>query len=204
MVAIVDLLLGGGGDLLRYNYLIIGPAQRGLPHRFPRVNVLYEDSGSFKVATVLTEGESSVQVEAPHGKRSKIKTKDVLLRFAEPGAAELLAQAEAMAGGVDESFLWECCGSEEFDFAELAREYCGRAPSAVEAAGILVKLHSVPAYFHRKGRGRYRAAPADTLRAALAGIEKRRQRELQIEQWSASLVNGELPAELRAVLDQLL
>jgi exoribonuclease II len=168
------------------------------------VNVLYEDSGSFKVATVLTEGETSVQVEAPHGKRSKIKTKDVLLRFTEPGAADLLAQAEAMAGSVDESFLWECCGTEEFGFAELAREYCGRAPSAVEAAGILVKLHSVPVYFYRKGRGRYRAAPADTLRAALAGIEKRRQQQAQIAAWVEQLVVGVLPDELRAQRDALL
>ena len=74
------------------------------------------------------------------------------------------AQAEAMAGSVDLDFLWECCGAEEFGFADLAREYCGHAPSAVEAAGILVKLHSVPVYFYRKGRGRYRAAPPETLR----------------------------------------
>ena len=53
----------------------------------PSVNILYEDSGTFKVATVLAEGEHSVQVEAPHGKRTKIKSKDVLLRFSEPGAA---------------------------------------------------------------------------------------------------------------------
>jgi exoribonuclease-2 len=168
------------------------------------VNVLYEDSGSFKVATVLTEGENSVQVEAPHGKRSKIKTKDVLLRFTEPGAADLLAQAEAMAGSVDESFLWECCGTEEFGFTELAREYCGRAPSAVEAAGILVKLHSVPVYFYRKGRGRYRAAPADALRAALAGIEKRKQQQAQIAAWAEQLVCGVLPEELKVQRDQLL
>ena len=63
------------------------------------MNVLYEDSGTFKVATVLAEGEHSVQVEAPHGKRTKIKSKDVLLRFAEPGADELLPRAEAMANG---------------------------------------------------------------------------------------------------------
>src|SRR5689334_18667032 len=103
----------------------------------PLVNVLYEDGGEFKVATVLTEGENSLQVEAPHGRRAKIKSKDVLLRFAEPSAVELLIQAEAMAGSVDANFLWECCGEEEFDFADLAREYCGRRPSAVEAAGIL-------------------------------------------------------------------
>jgi exoribonuclease-2 len=168
------------------------------------VNVLYEDSGAFKVATVLTEGDSSVQVEAPHGKRSKIKTKDVLLRFTEPGAAELLSQAEVMAGSVDANFLWECCGPEEFGFAELAQEYCGRPPSAVEAAGILVKLHSVPVYFYRKGRGRYRAAPADALRAALAGIEKRKQQQTQIAAWVEQLASGVFPDEFRTQRDRLL
>src|SRR5438477_544554 len=96
------------------------------------------------------------------------------------------------------------CGVAEFDCSDLAREYCGKAPSTVEATGILLKLHSAPMYFYRKGRGRYRAAPPETLRAALAGIEKRKQRELQIDQWSARLAKGELPEELHAVLDQLL
>ncbi len=168
------------------------------------VNVLYEDNGTFKVATVLTDGDSSLLVEAPHGKRVKIKARDVLLRFPEPAPVELLAQAEAMAGGIDTDFLWQCCGGEEFGFAELAREYCGRAPSAMEAAGILVKLHSAPAYFYRKGRGRYRAAPPETLRAALAGIERKKQQQLQVSTWSDQLVRGELPEEFRPMLAQLL
>jgi exoribonuclease-2 len=168
------------------------------------VNVLYEDNGAFKVATVLADGEHALQVEAPHGKRAKIKAKDVLLRFQEPGAAELLAQAETLAGGIDTDFLWECCSGEEFGFAELAREYCGRAPSAVEAAGILVKLHAAPVYFHRKGRGRYRAAPPETLRAALAGIERKRQQQVQISAWADQLAAGTLPEEFPPLLAQLL
>jgi exoribonuclease-2 len=168
------------------------------------VNVLYEDDGTFKVATVLADGENSVQVQAPHGKRAKIKVKDVLLRFPEPGAADLLTQAETLAGGIETDFLWECCGGEEFGFAELAREYCGRAPSAVEAAGILVKLHSAPVYFHRKGRGRYRAAPPETLRAALAGIERKKQQQLQISAWAKELASGALPEAFLPLLAQLL
>lgn len=168
------------------------------------MNVLYEDDGTFKVATVLADGENSLQVQAPHGKRAKIKVKDVLLRFPEPGAADLLAQAETLAGGIETDFLWECCGGEEFGFAELAREYCGRAPSAVEAAGILVKLHSAPMYFHRKGRGRYRAAPPETLRAALAGIERKKQQQLQISAWAEELASGALPEEFLPLLAQLL
>jgi exoribonuclease II len=181
----------------------IGAALRPLNSLSP-VNVLYEENGSFKVATVLADSDASLQVEAPHGKRAKIKAKDVLLRFDQPAPADLLTKADRMADEIDTDFLWQCCGSEEFGFAELAREYCGKAPSAVEAAGILLKLHSAPMYFYRKGRGRYRAAPPETLRAALASVEKRRQRELQIEHWSARLAQGQLPDELRPMLDQLL
>lgn len=168
------------------------------------MNVLYEDSGTFKVATVLAESDTSIQVEAPHGKRTKIKSKDILLRFAEPNVGELLAQAEAMALGLDTDFLWECSGTEEFGFADLAREYCGHSPSAVEAAGILVKLHSVPMYFYRKGRGRYRAAPPETLRAALASIERKQQQQVQVAAWAEQLALGVLPEEFRSLREALL
>jgi len=193
------------GALLRYNY---GTHRAGATRLFsglpPFVNVLYEDSGAFKVATVLADSDSTLQVEAPHGKRAKIKSKDVLLRFPEPGALELLAQAEAIAGGIETDFLWQCCGAEEFGFADLAREYCGRAPSAVEAAGILVKLHSAPMYFYRKGRGRYRAAPPETLRAALAGIEKKKQQQEQVSAWAKELEHGAFPEAFKPLREQLL
>jgi exoribonuclease II len=170
---------------------------------FDPVNVLYEENGSFKVGTILADGDASLQVEAVHGKRAKIKAKDVLLRFEEP-AAELLPHAERIAGEIDVDFLWQCCGAEEFDFAHLAREYCGKPPSPVQAAGILLRLHSAPMYFYRKGRGRYRAAPPETLRAAIAGVEKRKQREMQIEQWSARLAQGQVPEEMKPMLEPLL
>ena len=168
------------------------------------MNVLYEDSGAFKVATVLVDSDNTLQVEAPHGKRAKIKSKDVLLRFPEPGAGELLVQAEALAVGIDADFLWQCCGAEEFGFTELAREYCGRAPSSVEAAGILVKLHSAPMYFYRKGRGWYRAAPPETLRAALVGIERKKQQQAQISAWAERLERGAFPEEFLPFREQLL
>ena len=128
-----------------------------------RVNVLYEENSAFKVGTVLSDGDSAIQVEAPHGKRSKVKASAVLLRFDRPTSTELQQQAEETAAGIDIDFLWQCCGEQEFGFLDLAREYCGREPNPVEAAAILFKLHSAPIYFYRKGKGRFRAAPPETL-----------------------------------------
>jgi exoribonuclease-2 len=168
------------------------------------MNVLYEESGSFKSGTVLADNDSSLQVEAPHGKRSKIKATAVLLRFDQPPPAELMREAEVYAAGVDTEFLWECSGDAEFEFDSLAREYCGRLPSATESAGILFKLHGAPMYFYRKGKGRYRAAPAETLKAALASQEKKRRAQLQVDEWAKELQDGSVPEALRTVLPSLL
>ena len=168
------------------------------------MNVLYEESGSLKVAGVLAESEASLQVEATHGKRSKIKAANVLLHFDTPPLAEFMDKADASAADIDTDFLWQCCGAEEFGFADLAREYFGHAPSAVEAAAIVIKLHSAPMYFYRKGKGRFRAAPADTLKAALASVEKKRLQAEQIHAWADELQRGIVPEALRAILPQLL
>ena len=168
------------------------------------MHVLYEENGGFKVGSVLAAGDASLQVEAPHGKRSKVKANAVLLRFEAPGAAELMAQADAFAEKVDTHFLWECCGEAEFGFDELAREYCGRTATAIESAGILLKLQSAPMYFYRKGKGHFRAAPADILKAALAGQEKKRQIQERIDGWAAELAAKRLPPELLTLLPELL
>lgn len=91
-------------------------------------NVFYEEDGNFKVGSIMTATDASLQVEAPHGKRSKIKTAQVLLRF-DSTAADFLPQAEALAAELDIDFLWSCCGSDEFSFDSLAQEYyeIGRA-----------------------------------------------------------------------------
>ena len=168
------------------------------------MNVLYEENGEFKVGTVLAEQEASLQVEAPHGKRSKVKATSVLLRFADAGLADFLDHAERAAGEIDTDFLWEACGEPEFSFTDLAAEYHGRAPTPLEAASILVKLHSAPVYFHRKGKGRFKAAPRDTLKAALAGLERKRQQTEKIAGWVDELKRFTLPEPLRAILPQLL
>ena len=168
------------------------------------MQLLYEEGGDLKVGAVLGEAPASFQVETQHGRRAKVKATQVLLTFERPSGAELLEQAKAFAAGLDTEFLWECSGTAEFAFQDLAREYVGRAPSAVESAGVLIKLHSAPLYFYRRGRGRFQAAPEETLKLALAAVEKRKRQQESITLWAAALSRGECPPEIAAARDELL
>ena len=168
------------------------------------MQVLYEEEGDLKVGTVLGQAPASFQVESPHGRRSKVKAASVLLSFERPSGAELLAAAEKFAEDLDVDFLWQCSGSREFGFRELAHEYVGRDPSPVEAAGVLIKLHSAPMYFYRRGKGRFQAAPQETLKLALAGIEKKKRVQQAIEAWAERLVRFDCPPEIAALRDELL
>lgn len=168
------------------------------------MHVLYEEEGEFKVGAVLAQSPASYQVESPHGRRSKIKTASVVLSFERPGGAELLAEARKFADSLDTDFLWQCRKGAEFAFQELARDYVGRDPAPVEAAGVLLKLHSAPMYFYRRGRGRYQAAPEETLKLALAGLEKKKRLQERIANWAGQLARFECPPEVAALRDELL
>ena len=168
------------------------------------MHLLYEEDGDIKVGTVLSPGTASYQVEAPHGRRTKVKASHVLLSFDAPGAGELLAGANAYAEKLDADFLWQCAGPGEFGFRDLAREYVGHEPDAVESSGVLLKLHSAPMYFYRRGKGRFQAAPEATLKAALAGLEKKRLQAQRAAEYTTQLVEGKFPPELNAMRDELL
>ncbi len=157
------------------------------------MNVLFEEDGAFKAGTVLSATDAALQVELASGKRTKVKTGHVLLRYDAPSPAQLMAQATQAAADIDLDFLWECAPQSEFGFEDLARDYHGAAPDAVQAASILLRLHGAPVYFHRKGRGRYRPAPADILKAALAAVERKRLAEERRAQMVEALKGGTLP-----------
>ena len=131
------------------------------------MHVFFEDDGTFKAGTVLADNDTSLQVEAASGKRLKIKSASVLLRFAEPSPSALLADAQKLAAGLDPNFLWEVSDGREFAVTDLANEYYGHTPRPAESAALALCLHASPAHFYKKGKGRYRAAPADALKAAL-------------------------------------
>ncbi len=168
------------------------------------MNVFYEEEGAFKVGNVLADHETSLQVEAPHGRRSKVKASSVLFRFDGAALAQFMDEAHKLAEGIDADFLWQCCGQEEFQFETLAKDYFGRAPEPVESAGLLLKLHGAPMYFYKKGRGRYKAAPPEALKAALASVERKRRETEKRSQYVAQLMASKLPPEFGPIKAQLL
>ncbi len=168
------------------------------------MNVFYEEDGGFKAGNVLSDQGAAMQVESASGKRSKVKSGHVLFDFREPDAGTLMRDAQTLAETIDLAFLWECAPQAEFSFKDLATDYFGRAATPVESAALVTRLHSAPMYFYRKGRGHYRPAPADALKAALAGIE-RKQREAALQaDYVSELKAGRLPDALRAQMRDLL
>ena len=168
------------------------------------MNVLFEEDGGFKAGSIMVDNDTSLQVEMPTGKRSKIKAATVLLRFEKPSAAALLDQAAPLADEIEADFLWECVSDGEFSFLDFARDYYGHDPAPLEATAVLLALHAAPVYFHRKGKGRFRKAPPDILAAALASLEKKRQMALAMEGWIAELKAFRLPPEIGVLSEALL
>ena len=152
----------------------------------------------------MTDNDTSLQIESIQGKRSKIKAANVLLRFAQPALGEFMAQAEHISAEIDVEFLWESCPAEEFGFDALATEYFGHAPTPVEAAGIVMCLHSAPMYFYKKGKGHYKAAPAEALKSALASTEKKRVLAELLARYTTELGAFTLPPEFTDKLPNLL
>ncbi|HVS26610.1 MAG TPA: ribonuclease catalytic domain-containing protein [Burkholderiales bacterium] len=168
------------------------------------MNVFYEEDGAFRVGAILADNGTTLQVEAAHGKRSKIKAAALLFRFEQPGLNGFMERAQQAVDDIDVDFLWSCCGEAEFGYDTLAREYFGRPPGPIESAALLMRLHGSPMYFYRKGRGRYQAAAPDALKAALASIEKKRKQAAQQVAYVEQLTAFKLPAEFGTMLPKLL
>lgn len=168
------------------------------------MNIFYEEDGSFKVGGIMADNDTSLQIESIQGKRSKIKSANVLLRFEKPALSEFMAQAEKNSADIDVEFLWESCPQEEFGFEALATEYFGHTPTAIEAAGIVIRLHSAPMYFYKKGKGHYKSAPAEALKSALASTEKKRLQAELLARYTAELSALTLPPEFVEKMPHLL
>jgi exoribonuclease II len=115
-----------------------------------------------------------------------------------------MAEAESLAAELDADFLWEAAGADEFGFEQLAQEYYGHAPLPAESVALLLKLHASPIYFHKRGKGRYRPAPAETLAAAKAGLEKKRIAAEKQAHLAAELAAFRLPPEYVSLIPRIL
>lgn len=168
-----------------------------------RMNIFYEESGQFKVAAIVQKNDATYQVDTQHGKRTKVKANNVFAEF-DGDMAAFLEKAQTEAAEIDTDLLWEVCGEDEFSAETIAEEYFGHAPSKTELAATLIALYAAPMYFYKKAKGVFKAAPEETLKQALAAIERKKQQDAQIDAWAQSLQNGEMPSEIAADLKTIL
>ncbi len=168
------------------------------------MHILFDDAGKLLTGRLLSEAENSLQVELDSGKRVKVKSAHVLLRYEKPAPAELMPAAAAVAETMELELAYEFAPEEEFGFADLAHEYFSDKASTTEQVAALLCLQGAPHYFRRAGKGRYKKAPPEILAQALAAIEKKQQVQAQIEAWAAELVAGVCPAPVKEQLYKIL
>ena len=70
------------------------------------MHALFEEAGKFMAGRILSEADTSAQVELDSGKRVKVKAANVLLKFEKPAPAELIAQAQAVAETIELDLAW--------------------------------------------------------------------------------------------------
>ena len=169
------------------------------------MHLLYEDGGDIKIATLISGSDSEpLAVESLGGKRGKLKSKDVWLRFEYPKPDEFLLDAKKLAEEVDLDFLWECAGDGEFLFTELAKEYFGDPATPIQQTTLAIALHGAPVYFRRKGRGQFMRAPEDQLKAALLAVERKKAELAKQQASEEELKTGKLPEDIRSQINALL
>ncbi len=166
--------------------------------------LLFEETGKFLAGRILSEADASAQVELDSGKRVKVKTANMLLKFDQPEPAGLMAAARSVAAEIELDMAWEFAPEGDFGFAELARDYFSEHATLTQQAGMLMALYEAPHYFRRAGKGHFKKAPADILAQALAAIVKKKQVALQIEAWVKELAEGSCPQPIRDQLYKIL
>ncbi len=170
--------------------------------------VLFEETGKFLAGRILSEADSSLQVELDSGKRVKVKAVNALIRFEKPAPAEFMAAGQKLSEDIELELAWEFASDDEFSFADLARDYFSADPSKPatleQQAAALFCLFNAPHYFRRSGKGRFKKAPPEILQLALAAIEKKKAVTLQITVWAEALAQGQCPEPIREQLYKIL
>jgi exoribonuclease II len=165
---------------------------------------LFEDAGKFLAGRVMTEADSAVQIELDSGKRVKVKAANVLLKFDRPQPADLVTAAQRLSQDIDLDLAWEFAPDSEFGFKDLARDYFEASAGVEKQAAALFRLFEAPHYFRRLGKGNFKKAPEEIVKAALLGIERKKQVAAQIDAWATDLIAGLCPAPVREQLYKLL
>ena len=165
---------------------------------------LFDDAGKFHAGRVMSEAENSLQIELDSGKRVKVKSANVMLKFEQPAPAELIAQAQLIAQQIDLDLAWEFASADEFSFVDLARDYFDAKAGPDKQAAALFRLFEAPHYFRRTGKGMFKKAPEEIVKAALLGIERKKKQLEQIELWASELMQGQCPASVREQLYRIL
>jgi exoribonuclease-2 len=168
------------------------------------MHILFDEAGKLMTGRLMSEAESSLQVELDSGKRVKVKTANALLRFEKPAPAQLMPAATSLAATMELELAYEFAPEEDFGFADLAADYFSDPATTEQQVAALICLQGAPHYFRRAGKGRYKKAPAEIVAQALAAIEKKKQIQAQIDAWAADLVAGTCPEPVRAQLYKIL
>ncbi|MEY3698387.1 MAG: hypothetical protein RL631_1040 [Pseudomonadota bacterium] len=178
--------------------------QRGPHVTIAPMYALFEEAGKLHSGRVLSEADTSSQIELESGKRVKVKAAHVLLRFEKPSPADLLREAAMTADGIELELAWEFAPPEEFSFTDLAREYFSDKASLPEQVACLLKLSEAPHYFRRAGKGHFKKASADIIAQALAAIEKKKALQELMESWAQQLTQGQCPEPIQTQLYKIL
>ncbi len=165
---------------------------------------LFDDAGKFLAGRVMSEADSSMQIELDSGKRVKVKAANVLLKFDKPSPAELLAEGQRLSQDIDLDLAWEFAPESDFGFADLARDYFNASAGPAQQAAALFRLFEAPHYFRRLGKGQFKKAPEEIVKAALLGIERKKLIAAQIDTWARELAAGTCPPSVREQLYKLL
>jgi exoribonuclease II len=158
------------------------------------MNALFEDDGQLKFGTILSTSDASAHIELAGGRRIKVKSINLIYRFDATSIGAMVSKAETVRSEIDLNLLWESAAqNEERNFTQFAHDYFGEAASAEQIAGTLLALHASPMYFYKRGKGIYKPAPAESLKAALAGVERKAREAEQVTAWVDELVAGRVP-----------
>ena len=157
------------------------------------MNILYEESGKFKAATIVQKNNNSYQVDTQYGKRVKVKESQIFVEFSQE-IEVFFHEVGQIQSEIDTDFLWEVADGKEFALNSLAVEYFGvQQPNPVQMAALLMTIYDAPIYFYKKGKGIFKAAPKEALEAAKASLLRKQEMLSQKQEWMTQLQAGVLP-----------